>query len=442
MAQTNTSLKTTERTHEGAPAKRIGPEERLRRAVSACLLWENEFYEEGVEIATRIHYLVGKVGPESAGEIALKARGELNLRHAPLMLAASMAYHYRNEPRVGNTIEAVIQRADELSEMLALVAKINGVGPDQVKQVLSAQVKRGVAAAFGKFDEYQLAKYNRDRAITLRDAMFLTHPKPKDAEQEALWKRLVDGQLRAPDTWEVGLSAGEDKRATFERLLREGKLGYMALLRNLRKMTEVGVDDDLIRDAILARRGAHRVLPFRFVAAIRHAPRFQVELDEALVANIEAMAPLPGKTVVLVDLSISMGAPLSAKSDMNRRVAAATLAAVVPAEKLRVFSFSDTIKEVPPYRGLAGVEAVLASQLYSMTDLGGAVRYLNGQVEHDRLIVITDEQSQSRVPDPVANKAYMINVASNKNGVGYGKWTHIDGFSESVIHYIQEVEHE
>ena len=59
---------------------------------------------------------------------------------------------------------------------------------------------------------------------------------------------------------------------------------------------------------------------------------------------------------------------------------------------------------------------------------------------HDRLIVITDEQSHDAVPQPVAKAAYMINVASNRNGVGYGRWTHIDGFSESVLRFIHEVE--
>jgi hypothetical protein len=30
--------------------------------------------------------------------------------------------------------------------------------------------------------------------------------------------------------------------------------------------------------------------------------------------------------------------------------------------------------------------------------------------------------------------------ASNRNGVGCGRWSHIDGFSENVIRYIQEIE--
>ena len=95
--------------------------------------------------------------------------------------------------------------------------------------------------------------------------------------------------------------------------------------------------------------------------------------------------------------------------------------------------------EIPPRRGMAGVDAVINSQPHGGTYLGAAVAAAN-KLKHDRLIVITDEQSHDRVPDPVANKAYMINVASNQNGVGYGKWTHIDGFSEAVIKFIVESE--
>jgi hypothetical protein len=58
----------------------------------------------------------------------------------------------------------------------------------------------------------------------------------------------------------------------------------------------------------------------------------------------------------------------------------------------------------------------------------------------DRLIVITDEQSADTVHVPATARAYMINVASNRNGVGYGKWVHFDGFSEQVLRYIAEYE--
>lgn len=81
---------------------------------------------------------------------------------------------------------------------------------------------------------------------------------------------------------------------------------------------------------------------------------------------------------------------------------------------------------------------MLKSQGHCGTNLGGAITSVQGMA--NRLIVITDEQSHTRVPTPVFEKAYMINIASNKNGVGYGKWIHIDGWSESVINYITQSE--
>jgi 60 kDa SS-A/Ro ribonucleoprotein len=76
--------------------------------------------------------------------------------------------------------------------------------------------------------------------------LFLCHPKPKDKAQAALWKRLVDNELKTPDTWE----AGKDKKATFERLILEKKLGALALLRNLRNMETAKVADKIIATAL------------------------------------------------------------------------------------------------------------------------------------------------------------------------------------------------
>jgi 60 kDa SS-A/Ro ribonucleoprotein len=109
------------------------------------------------------------------------------------------------------------------------------------------------------------------------------------------------------------------------------------------------------------------------------------------------------------------------------------------AEKLAVFSFSNDLVEVAARRGFALRDAIDRSQQHGATYLGKAVEELNRKERYDRLIVITDEQAHDQVPAP-KSKGYVINVASYKNGVGYGKWTHIDGWSESVIEYIRALE--
>jgi hypothetical protein len=427
----NTTAKNTAFTHEGAPARPISVEKQLRRTVMSCLLWEDEFYEDGKAIAARIGELAAQVPPATLAALAIEAREIFNLRHVPLRLLEVLSRTGRGDRLVADTVARVIRRADEMGELLAILWKDG-------RKMVPAQMRKGLARALARFDAYQLAKYDRDVAVKLRDVLRLVRPKPRSEAQSALWKQVKDRTLSTPDTWETALSGGADKKATFERLLREGKLGYLALLRNLRNMQAAGVDTDLIRDAMLARKGAGRVLPFRLVAAARAVPQFEALLDQALVAAIGEMPALPGKTTVLVDVSGSMSSRVSRKSDMIRMDAAATLASIIPGE-VRVFTFSNVTVEVPPRRGMAGVETIIRSQPHGGTYLGAAVKKAN-TIKHDRLIVITDEQSHDPVPDPVVRHAYMINTASAKNGVGYGRWIHIDGFSESVLRFVHEVE--
>jgi hypothetical protein len=433
--RTNTAIRPDHFTHEGAPARRIDDEAQLRRSLMACLLWESEFYEDGQAIAGRIAGTAARVDPVSVAAMAREARHVMHLRHAPLLLLSVLAERSSGAV-VADAIADLLTRADEPGELLAIHAARYDM---PIKACMSHAMRKGIARAIARFDAYQLAKYDRDVAVRLRDVIRLVHPRPRDAAHAALYKATLDRNLAPPDTWEVALSGGADKRATFERLLAEGRLGYLALLRNLRNMAEAGVDEKLIRDAIIARKGAGRVLPFRYVAAARAAPRFEPYLDEALSESVADMPALSGRTAVLVDVSGSMEQKLSARSDMTRMDAAAALASVLHGS-LRVFTFSNDVVEVPPRRGMAGIDAVKRSQPHHMTYLGQAVAKLNGEVPHDRLIVITDEQAAGIVPAPRAARAYVINVASARNGVGYGPWTHVDGWSEGVLRYIHEVE--
>lgn len=445
-------------THEGGTAKHINPEQQLRRSVMSCLLWESEAYEDGEEIAKRIADTIAKAAPEKVAAIAIEAREKMKLRHVPLLIMREMARLPKHKSLVAETLARVIQRADELSEFVALYWKTK-------KEPLSAQVKRGLAAAFQKFDEYGLAKYDRDGAVKLRDVLFLCHAKPKDDAQAEVWKRLVDGTLTTPDTWEVELSASKDKFASWKRLLAENKLGALALLRNLRNMEQDGIAKADIKIA-LAKMKTERVLPFRFIAAARVMHGLEDVIEPPMLRCVEGREKLPGKTVLLVDVSSSMDSAISAKSDLQRIDAANGLAILLRevCEDVAIYSFSMKLCQIPPRRGFALRDAIHFSQPHSGTPLGLAIQSIyadkNRQVNEilfpvhgmirvdyrgqalrpDRIIVITDEQVADKVPDPAYGRGYMINVASAKNGVGYGAWTHVDGFSESIIEYIQTVE--
>jgi 60 kDa SS-A/Ro ribonucleoprotein len=426
-------------THEGARAKRFTPEMELKRALMNCLLWEDQFYEDGVAIADRIKALVPLVAPDRVAALAIEAREVMKLRHAPLLVLREMARHEKHRLLVADTIARVIQRPDEMTELLAIYWA-DALGPQQqrMRQPVSAQVKKGLARAVTKFDAYQLAKYDRDGAVRIRDVLFLVHAKPKDAEQEKVWKQLVDGELLSADTWEVALSSGKDKRASFERLIAENRLGSVALLRNLRLMQKAEVPRQTIADAIDAMR-TDRVLPYRFITAARYAPDFEPELESAMLKSLKGYVRLPGRTRLLIDVSGSMFAALSAQSEMTRAEAACGLAILARevCDEVEIFTFSQDVKKVPPRRGFALRDAIIGSQPHGSTYLGKAVAEIdrNG----DRLIVFTDEQSHDTVPEP-KGRGTLVNVASYQHGVGHGAWTRVSGFSEAVIAWIAAAE--
>jgi hypothetical protein len=405
------------------------------------MLWEGEFYESGQTISQRIAELVPQVQPEVVADIAVEARNQMKLRHVPLLIAREMARYDTHNFLVRAVLEEIIQRPDELTEFLAIYWKDG-------KQPIAKQVRLGLADAFKKFSEYQLAKYNRDGPIKLRDVLFLTHPKPIDVYQQQVWDRLVDGTLAIPNTWENRLSAGEDKREAFTTMLTEGTLGAMALLRNLRNMTEAGVDKRLIK-ASLRETKADKVLPFRFISAARYAPDFIVELEDIMLRCLDGMYKLAGSTVLLVDVSGSMEAHVSGRSEISRMDAGIGLAIMLRelCEYLTIATFSGNVVQLAPdLRGFRLGDAIMKSQPHGSTYLGRAVKavtdgYAVGEV--NRLIVISDEQSHDPVPTNLngISQAYMINVASNKNGLGYnGDWSHIDGWSEATVDYIHQYE--
>jgi 60 kDa SS-A/Ro ribonucleoprotein len=422
-------------THEGATAKRISVDKQLRRSVLSCLLWENSFYEDGVDIAERIADLVKQSEKQNVFDLAYEARTKFKLRHVPLLLLREAA---RGGAKVSDPLYKTIQRADEIAEFLAIYWKDG-------KQPLSAQVKKGLGRAFNKFDEYQLAKYScSGKLVSLRDALFLSHAKPENEEKAKLFEKLVNGTLSTPDTWETNLSGGADKKETFTRLIQERKLGALALLRNLRNMISAGVDSEVVIQAIRT-ANYEKVLPFRFIAAERYAPQYSSVLEEAMLKSISQVEKLGGKTIILVDVSGSMGTfgylRDPNKSELLNIDKAAALAILLrEISDTRVFIFNDACKEIPNRRGFALRDSIVNS-LGGGTRLGNAVRHVNS-IGYDRLIVITDEQTSDSAPNPTSNKSYMINIASYKNGVGYGNWNHIDGFSEAVIEYITEYEKE
>lgn len=464
MSRSNTKTRTDHRldraTHVaggvGAPAAKQGGEALLRRAVLANLLWEDVAYQDGETVTDAIQTLVPQVQPETVAQIAVEARTEQRLRHVPLLLARECARHKTHRHVVDELLPQIVRRPDELTEFLALYWQ------DGKDQPIAASAKRGLAQAFTRFDAYQLAKYNQDRDIRLRDVMFLTHPKPKDQDQANTWRQLVDGTLPVPDTWEVALSAGSDKRATWERLITDGKLGALAFLRNLRNMEDAGVSSQVIRQGFKNLR-VDWLLPLNFFAAAQHAPRWLSEIEQAMFASLAQTPKLEGHTHLIVDVSGSMQAPISGKSKFNRLEAAAAMAVLARemCESVTLWATAGSdwgrkhqTEMLKPHRGFALSDQVVNSANH----LGGggiftrqALDYIRTHTDDygDRTIVFSDSQdidgyynASKAVPKTFSPRNYIVDVSAHTRGINYkGVWdAEISGWSESFLRYIQALE--
>lgn len=468
MRLNTVSRKPVSRTHEGAIASRITPFQELRRSVLSCMLWEDTFYESGESIAERIKRNALIVPPDDLAALAIEARHKFHLRHVPLLLLTQLVKTGRGIPGLTKqTIGSVISRADEMAEFLSIFWEGKSEG------ILPYSIIKGLQIASQKFDAYQLRKYDRDGDITLRDVLFQAHIKFPDDERAKLAANIVnrtyfpeetlggyrvkqelglDGapHLDPPETWEALIAAvGSDKpkrRLIWEDMLRKnlekspGGLGYMAVLRNLRNMTEDGVNNQLINQVIEARIGARKVLPFRFIQAAKVTPQFFRALDNALKGCVVSQEGLEGETAVCVDCSGSMQSPVSGKSQVSRFEAAAALAGCINGHT-RLVAFGQIAKEIMPLQGLACIKALETAGVGYATNAHLAVELVHRMnPPPKRIIVISDEQVTQILPPPKMQNAYVINVASYQNGIGYERYTKIDGFAPATLDYIREIE--
>jgi hypothetical protein len=325
---------------EGAKAFVLTPELELYSAVVTASL-QDQFYEKSTERLERIRQLIRKNDPAFVARLAVYTREKMYLRSVPLVLAVELAKVHTGNGLVSQLVNRVVQRADEITEMLSFYALSNERKDVKKLSRLSKQIQKGLALAFNKFDEYQFAKYNRAAAVTLKDALFIVHPKPKDDDQQLLFDKIVENELQVPYTWETTLtatgqmqylSAGEKQKAfryAWEQLIASDALGYMAMMRNLRNILEADVDNRMI-DKVCARLTdvnavlRSKQLPFRFLSAyrelkaVRHGRTGRVM--EALETAIQAsVAQLQGfdedtRVVIACDVSGSMQTPVSARS--------------------------------------------------------------------------------------------------------------------------------
>lgn len=438
----------------GGPAFELSPQLALYSRVCTMGL-SDKYYESESTQMQKLFELMDKNDPVFIAKLAIYAREKMYLRTIPLVLAVELVKRYSGDNLVSQLLKRVIKRADEITETLAYYQVANHrQGQTKKLNKLANQVKQGIRGVFesGRFDEYQYGKYNRDGEVKLRDALFLTHPKPQDKSQKDLFDKIVNGTLEVPYTWETQLSdagqTGRSKKEVWEELIMSDRLGYMALLRNIRNFLKEDVSYDHInkvcdtiadRDMVLK----SKQLPFRFLSAYRslvapyqrwgsnplpefirnspYAGRLVEALEMAISYSVDNLPMFKGENVLVAsDVSGSMMSPISPRSSINQFDIGALLCMIARAacENSVAGMFGNDFKTLD-----VGKSNILGNvnELYRREGEVGysthgykVIQYANKNPVFDRIMIFTDCQLY--------------------NDTGYQRDSHIDEYWQKYRH--------
>lgn len=274
---------------------------------------KDQFYRNADEGIKQVQNLVPQINDKKfVAKAGIYARKEFGMRSISHVLAGEIANKVKGESWTKNFFKNVVNRPDDITEILSYYMSTYG-------KPIPNSMKKGLSLAIEGFNEYQIAKYRSSNAdLSLVDAVNLIHPKSNE-----ILAKLMTGKLKSFDTWEVdvseaGKSEDEDaKGKAWSKLIKSGKIGYFALLRNLRNIIENA--PEVIDEAILILTDEERikkslVLPFRYSTALeqieqlngREARKVLVGLNKALDISVSNVPELSGKTLVVIDESGSM----------------------------------------------------------------------------------------------------------------------------------------
>lgn len=370
---------------------------------------QDQFYRSAKQTFAGLELVLGQVDAEFAAKAAVFARTEFGMRSITQVLAAELAKGASGAPWAKAFYNQVVKRPDDMLEILAYyLSKGNKTVPNAMK--------KGFARAFDRFDGYQLAKYRGEtRSVKLVDVVNLVRPVPTERNAEAL-KNLVNGDLKATATWEskltrAGQAAESDvekealKAAAWSELLQTDKLGYLALLRNLRNIAEqapeaLGEAARQLTDSKRVERSM--VFPFQFLVAMDAIEKSalvdkRIVIDALNQATELAMKNVPrfeGPTLVVLDDSGSMTSVQTQYANRSAlQLGALFAAALYKANNADLMRFSDTASYASknPADSLQGIADFLIRNARSGGTNFSAI-FETASKAYDRIVILSDMQ--------------------------------------------------
>lgn len=436
----------------GGSAYKLSPKEELISIVLTSFL-DDQYYRSSQQTMKRVEELVKLCGPEFSAKAAVYARHEFGMRSITHYIAS------RLEGDAGKEFyAAVIRRPDDITEILS--CRDN---PKSSK--MTSAMKKGLALAFSKFDGYQIAKYKQgDKLWSMVDAVNVLHPRPTEKSRAAL-EQLVKGTLKQTGTWEDKLSEagkGEDKEQkkadAWGELVASKKMGYLALLRNIRNIAKANANavpglcasltnrDMIIKSLVFPFQilGAYEVILNDHDIPVPVKSPILMALDTAIGYSCENVPRFPGNTLVACDTSGSMqGNPWEKAS--------VTMAVFVKSQPCDVITFSN------------GAYYCTVNPNDTVSTIRKSVRFINSGTNfdaiftvankrYDRILVLSDMQSWMHYDRSSAFKNYKKKFDANPwvycfdyGGYGTGQFignriVQLSGYSDKVFNFMKHAE--
>lgn len=401
---TKGSMKTTNLA--GGSAYKIN-DLRLKVTMGVLTTFVNEpkyYGDNTTELQKDIRELVS-IDAKFVANLAIYTRKVMHMRSITHMLVCELANNPKGKVFVREVVGQVAERVDDMTEIMAYQLNVYG-------KPIPNSLKKGIADAILTFDEYQLAKYNRDGAVKLKDLVLLTHPNPKTAEQSLLMKKILDDVLETPITWETQLSAqdGRTKKEKWESLILNKQLGYMATLRNLRNILDAGVSS-MALDTTLSYLSNEKAvanskqLPFRYFSAYRELEENPMAgskvldtLETAISLSVANLPRLSGTTFFTADESGSMESQLSDRSKVTYKDVANLLMAI--GHKFCDNAITSCFGESFAVKNVSTKNGILANKrMFDKVNVGystylyKSIQWLiDNKVVVDRIVVFSDMQ--------------------------------------------------
>jgi len=369
---------------------------------------KKQYYRSGKETFDELAVLLSKVDAEFAAKAAVYARRTFGMRSITHVLAGELARYTSGKVWAKDFYAAIIKRPDDMLEIAAYYFNNGGKN-------LPNAMKKGFAKAFDQFDGYQLAKYRgENKQVKLVDLVNIVHPIPTKRNAKAL-SELVKGTLRNTETWESKLTqAGKSAKSDQEKatnkteawadLILTNKIGYFALLRNLRNIIEQAPGlIDSVCDLITRRNSIKRslVLPFRYLSAIdalkesgKTNRKIHKALNEALEIALDNVPVFEGKTLIALDDSGSMTGWSQNKSQSPIAIGSIFAAILYKTNDADLMTFSNSAKYNKFHYGDA--VASISERLIKSATSGGTnfhAIFEKANKPYDRVIILSDMQA-------------------------------------------------